>query len=109
MMLHVVTMSCQTLTSVKQTHPLPSPGASPYELMITMNYGCRVHMCMRSHVCLQHDTWILIFHYSSIMRPEMEIFNVVHNFPPFVIVVLARKVLIVVPEEDVFSFSTLQN
>ena len=106
-------VAARTLASVKQTRPRRSPDASLHELMIAMNYKCRVHMCARSHVSVQRGGWILFFHYASIMRPEMGIFirglKKTTNSPNLLLSSLACRLLVVVAGEDVFSYSCLHN
>lgn len=61
------------VVSVKQTCPVCSPDASPYELLITINYKCHVHMCTPMCACnttadfffsllFHYETWDLNFH-----------------------------------------------
>lgn len=110
MMLHVLVLWRQILTSVKQTRLLRSPDASPHELMITMNYKCRVHMCTRSHVCMQHDGWILFFHYSSIMKPQTGIFICIEkkNHPICYCLLCHANCLLWSLEKDLFFFQPLK-
>lgn len=50
-------------------------------------------MCTRSHVCMQHDGWILFFHYSSIMKPQTGIFICTgKKITQFVIVFFAMQI-----------------
>lgn len=79
---------------VASVKPTCSPDASPHELMITMNYKCHVHMCARSHVCMGHDSWNLIFFITPpLWNSRRGIFASAYGkiFPPFLIVLVGMR------------------